>query len=226
MSLDGVAVPPTTDYAGLPPAPVSVSTSTQVREGTRVEVVLPEGAAGTSVQGTVVTVRDRDGRVAARVTVTTPAGEVLADVQVPYVGPGFTVTAYNINANGVSPGASITSPLVRASTLSSTPGQRYIGTRVGKPIAFAKGSARLDASDKAQLLATATRLKSALAPVYVTGHAGSERGTPTALSLQRARAVAQYLSAQGVRVWIRFDGIGDKHAKGRPSDRRAEIRAA
>ena len=190
QSLDGVVIPAPDGYSGLPPAPVSVSATRQVREGTRVEVVLPEGAAGISVQGTVVTVRDRDGRVAARVTVTTPAGEIRADVQVPYVGPGFTVTAYNVNANGVSPGASITSPLVRASTLSSTPGQRYIGTRVGKPIAFAKGSARLDASDKAQLRATATRLKTTFAPVYVTGHAGEERGTPATLSLQRARSVA------------------------------------
>jgi outer membrane protein OmpA-like peptidoglycan-associated protein len=89
----------------------------------------------------------------------------------------------------------------------------------------AKGSARLDANDKAQLRAAATRLKTTLAPVYVTGHAGAERGAAASLSLQRARTVAQYLSAQGVRVWIRFDGIGDQHAKGRPSDRRAEIRA-
>ena len=220
-----MVIPAPDGYTGLPPAPVSVSATRQVREGTRVEVVLPEGAAGISVQGTVVTVRDRDGRVAARVTVTTPAGAIRADVQVPYVGPGFTVTAYNVNANGVSPGASVTSPLVRASTLSSTPGQRYIGTRVGKPIAFARGSARLDTSYKAQLRDMAIRLKGTLSLVYVTGHAGSERGTPAALSLQRARNVAAYLSSQGVRVWIRFDGIGDQHAKGRPSDRRAEIRA-
>ena len=220
-----MTVPGPNGYSGLPPAPISVSTSTQVREGTRVEVVLPEGAAGISVQGTVVTVRDREGNVVARVTVTTPEGQVRADVQVPFVGAGFTVTAYNINANGVSPGASVTSPLVRSSTLSSTPGQRYIGTRVGKPIAFARGSARLDVSDKAQLRDMATRLKGTLSLVYVTGHAGAERGTPATLSLQRARNVAAYLSSRGVRVWIRFDGIGDQHAKGRPSDRRVEIRA-
>lgn len=53
----------------------------------------------------------------------------------------------------------------------------------------------------------------------------SARHPDAGLSLKRARTVAQYLSTQGVRVWIRFDGIGDQHAKGRPSDRRVEIRA-
>ena len=78
---------------------------------------------------------------------------------------------------------------------------------------------------RAAWITTAARLKTTLTPVYVTGHAGSERGVQAVLSLKRARTVAQCLSAQGVRVWTRFDGIGDQHAKGRPSDRRVEIRA-
>ena len=226
-SVDGVPIPALTSWEGLPPAPVEVSATPQTRQGTRVRVTLPTGSAGTSVQATVVTVLDRNGQVAARVVVETPPGQELAVVSVPYVGPGFTVTAYNVNAHGVSTGAFTTSPLVRAS-IAPPAGKRFAGERAGKPIAFAKGSATLDRGDKAQLRAIANKLVRSLAPVYVTGLAGAERRNPgqiRALSVQRARVVAQYLSAQGVRVWIRFDGVGDRYAKGKPSDRRVEVRA-
>ena len=226
-SMDGVTIPAVTSWEGLPPAPVSVSATRQTREGTRVRVTLPSGSAGTSVQATVVTVRDRNDKVAARVVVETPPGQELAVVSVPFVGTGFTVTAYNVNAHGVSIGAFLTSPLVRASTVGTQPGKKFSGTRAGKPIAFAKGSAKLDRGDKAQLRAAAKQLKASLSQVHITGLAGAaERDTTKirSLSVERARVVAQYLSSQGVRVWIRFDGVGDRFAKGRPSDRRVEIR--
>ena len=222
-SMDGVSIPKQTSWEGLPPAPLSVTATRQAREGARVRVALPSGSAGTSVQATVVTVRDRGGKVAARVVVETPPGQELAVVRVPFVGSGFTVSAYNVNAHGVSTGAYITSPLVRASTV-RTAGKKLIGVRAAKPVAFEKGSTRLDRGDKTRLRATAKRIQGTFAPIYITGLAGAEGPRAQELSVQRARVVAQYLSAQGVRVWIRFDGIGDKHAKGKPSDRRVEIR--
>ena len=225
-SVDGVTIPSTTTWGGLPPAPVSVSATRQVRQGARVRVVLPSGSAGLSVNSTVVTVRDAKGSVAARVVVQTPPGQELAVVTVPFVGRGFTVTAYNVNAHGVSTGAFITSPLVRSQTTPSTPGKRFTGSPVGKPITFARGSAALDRGDRQALRAMAKKLTPSLSHVYVTGLAGPSTDTtrPRVLSLQRARAVAEFLSAQGVRVWIRFDGVGNRFAKGRPSDRRVEVR--
>ena len=220
-SVEGVTIPSTTDVNRLPPAPVSVSATRQTREGARVRVRLPEGAAGRSVQATVITVRDRKGNVAVRVVVETSAGQERATVTVPYVGPGFTVSAYNVNAHGVSAGAATTSPLVRTSAP-----KRLTGTPAGKPITFARGSARLDCVDERELSAMAKRLKGSTTPVYVTGFAGKRSDTkrPGALSLQRARAVAQYLSDQGVRVWIHYSGAGDSRAKGKPADQRVEVR--
>ena len=224
--MDGVSIPTQTSWEGLPPAPLNVSATRQTREGTRVRVTLPSGSAGTSVQATVVTVRDRNGKVAARVVVEALPGQELAVVSVPFVGAGFTVSAYNVNAHGVSMGAYITSPLVRTSTV-RTDGKKLAGTRVGKPITFARGSAKLDGGDKAQLSAMARELKASLGQVHVIGLAGAEGRSAAktrSLSVQRARVVAQHLSTQGVRVWIRFDGVGDQLAKGKPSDRRVEVR--
>jgi outer membrane protein OmpA-like peptidoglycan-associated protein len=224
--MDGVAIPAMTDFTGLPPAPVSVSATRRVREGARVQVELPPGSAGVSVQGTVITVRDKKDNVAARVVVETPPGQELAVVTVPYVGPGFKVTAYNINAHGVSTGAFITSPLVRSSTLRDASSQRLAGSLAGKPIRFAHCSADLDRGDKRALRSMARQIKGTLGVVYVTGFAGrtSDTDKPRAMSMERARAVAEFLASRGVRVWIRFDGLGDRLAKGRERDRRVEVR--
>lgn len=228
MSVEGVRVPLVTmPGVGLPPSPARV----QVRSATRksVRVTLPPRVAGSRVLATVVTVLAPDGQVVARVIVQARAGERTAEVSVPFFAKGYTVRVYTVNAIGVSRGGFVTSPLVHDSTINTTSSRAkpLVGTRLGRPVFFAGGSSSLDTGDRRQLAAIAKAAKASKAPVFVTGFARKGANTDAVLkrlSTQRARAVAEYLSARGVRVWIRYWGAGSMGGDGTATDRKVEVR--
>jgi outer membrane protein OmpA-like peptidoglycan-associated protein len=64
--------------------------------------------------------------------------------------------------------------------------------------------------------------------VFITGFVRNQGGDPRfqkRLSADRAQQVAQYLSARGVKTWIRYDGFGPyRKGQGQARDRRVEVR--
>ena len=232
MSVEGVRVPwVSVPGLGLPPGPSSVQVRSVARSGARkaVRVTLPPNAAGTKVLATVVTVVDPARKVVARVVVQAREGERTAVVSVPFFATGYQVRVYTVNPVGVSRGGFSTSPLVRATTIepSSKRAKSLVGKRIGRPVYFAGGSAALDRQDRRQLTQIARAAKASTSPVFVTGFARKGANTDSVLkrlSAQRARSVAEFLAAKGVRVWIRYWGAGSMGGNGTATDRRVEVR--
>ena len=235
-SSDDVPVPGTgnaTRGRALPPPPASIDITPLPGQGrSTVLVRQPAGAAGSSVVSTVVVVRNAQGKAVSRINVEMRDGQGEALVTVPFVGDGYTVDVYNVNDVGVSTGALVGSPLVKATTITkrtSTGRPTLFGSRIGKPVIFTGGSAKLDAQDKKRLRAIAREAKASTDRVFVTGFARKGGGTEdelASLSTKRARAAATYLSRQGVRVWIRYWGAGSLNGTGKASDRRVEVRTS
>lgn len=235
-SSDDVPVPgsgnPTRGRA-LPPPPDSIDVTPLPGQGrSTVLVRQPAGAAGSSVVSTVVVVRNAAGKTISRINVAMKDGQGEALVTVPFVGDGYSVDVYNVNDVGVSTGALVRSPLVKATTITkrtSSGRPTLFGTRLGKPVIFNGGSAKLDAQDKRRLRAIAREAKASTNRVFVTGFARKGGGTKdelASLSTKRARAAATYLSRQGVRVWIRYWGAGSLNGTGKATDRRVEVRTS
>lgn len=236
QSQDGAPVPgtgSTTRGRALPPPPEDIEVR-PLRAGERSSVLIkqPTGAAGARVLSTVVVVRNAEGKVISRLNVALKSGQGEIEVTVPYVAEGFTVDVYNVNEVGVSTGALIRSPLVRATTITkrtSTGKPRLFGEMLGEPIIFNGGSAKLDRRDKKQLRAIAREAKKSNERLFVTGFARKGGGSArelASLSTRRARAAATYLSKRGVRVWIRYWGAGTLNGTGQASDRRVEVRTS
>jgi hypothetical protein len=202
------------------------------RARSSVMIQQPDGSVGSQVTATVVIVRDAQGKVVSRVNIALKKGQGEVEVTVPFVAEGFTVDVYNVNSVGVSTGALLQSPLVRATTITkrTTAGQPTLfGVKVGRPIIFNGGSAILDAQAKKQLRAIARQAKASNERLFVTGFARKGGGTKSelaSLSTKRARAAATYLSRQGVRVWIRYWGAGSLNGTGQVRDRRVEVRTS
>lgn len=212
----------------LPPAPAAFRViKGKVGSKSTVEVQLRSNTAGTAVRKTVVVVMDDKNRIVSRISVSVKAGDSVVDVEVPYVAEGYTVHVYNVNDSGVSAGAVVGASASRASTVGFRDADglpRLLGTRVAKPVAFGQGSATLDAADKQQLRKVAAATKSQNRRLLITGFSSSATGEPTSISTSRARAVTDYLSEQGVRVWMKYWGAGKASLKGSARDRRVEIR--
>lgn len=198
----------------------------------KVLVGLPAGAAGASVLSTVVVVRDAKGKVVSRIELPVKKGQQQAEVIVPFVADGYTVNVYNVNEVGVSTGAIRTSPLVHATTITGRGARNspaLFGTPLGKAVIFNAGSAWLDPKDRRQLDVIAQKAKASSQRLFITGFArkgGGRTSELAALSTKRARAVATYLAKQGVRVWLRYWGVGSLNGTGRAADRRVEIRTS
>lgn len=216
-------------FRGLPPAPKAFRV-VKGGDGGRstVHVVLSADSAGTAVRSTVVIVTDPSGKVVSRISVSVKAGDSVVDVQVPYVAEGYRVRVYNVNEVGVSEGGVVGASVRHASrltTASSRSASRPVGTLVAGPVRFREGSAALDAADRRQLRLVARAAHARGTGLLITGY--SARGSSaesTSLSTARARAVANYLSQQGVRVWMHYWGAGSLDSGGTARDPRAEIR--
>lgn len=235
-SSDDVPVPGTSNPTrgrALPPPPESIDVTPLPGQGrSTVLVRQPAGAAGSSVVSTVVVVRNARGKTVSRINVAMRDGQGEALVTVPFVGDRYTVDVYNVNDVGVSTGALVRSPLVKATTITKRANSgrpTLFGSRIGRPIIFSGGSAKLDARDRKRLRAIAREVKTSTDRLFVTGFArkgGGSQGELASLSTKRARAAAQYLSKQGVRVWIRYWGAGSLNGTGMASDRRVEVRTS
>ena len=215
----------------LPPAPVKLQVVSNKNENrSRVTAVLPRRAASEVILSTVVVVRDANGKVVSRLSISVNNSDTTVSVDIPFLASGYTVSVYNVNDLGVSAGGLKLSPLVYASTINKrdTKGvPDLFGAPTGKPIYFGGGSSALDAADKEKLREIAAKSKVSLKRLFVTGFArmgGGDSQTLRSLSTDRARAVAMYLAQQGVRVWIRYYGAGSLKGTGSHSDRRVEIR--
>ena len=236
QSQDEVAVPGSgTALRGraLPPPPEGVEVR-PVRGGARSSVLVqqPAGTVGSQVLATVVLVRNAQGRIISRINVTLTSGQAKVEVSVPFVAEGYTVDVYNVNQVGVSTGALMRSPLVRATTITKRGADRrptLFGATLGRPIIFTGGSAALSARAKRQLNAIARGANARGERLFLTGFArkgGGSQGELASLSTRRAQAAAQYLSRRGVRVWIRYWGAGSLNGTGSISDRRVEVRTS
>ena len=96
-------------------------------------------------------------------------------------------------------------------------------------IIFDPASPALDRADRLSLDRAVKFLKGKNGSVMVTGFARQNlRDSRTflkTLSLQRARAVSEYLSRHGVKCWIRYNGVGAvTTAEGTAHDRKVELR--
>ena len=218
---------------GLPPAPVGVRVLPDAQARTaKVIAKLPMRTSGAEVVSTVVEVRDKFGKLVARVVVAVKSTETEVSVTVPYAAEGYSVKVYNVNSVGVSQGADTASGLVHASTITSrtangTPA--LFGTSVATPIYFTAASAVLDATDKKMLDAAAAKVMNTTKRLFITGFArlgGGAESELAAISTARAKNVATYLAGKGVRVWIRYYGVGALQGTGQWQDRRVEIRAS
>lgn len=215
----------------LPPAPAAFRVI-KGRSGMRstVQVLLKSDSAGTLVRSTVVVVLDRDGKVVSRISVSVKEGDSDVDVQVPYLAEGYSVHVYNVNELGVSPGAIFGASITHRSTIASRQGKgqpTLLGTLMPRPVRFGAGSSTLDSADRAQLRAIARVAKQKGKPLYVTGFANKGDGASvrsSSLATMRARAVADYLVRNGVRVWTRYWGVDT--GSSRASDRRVEVRTS
>lgn len=229
QSIEGVPIPEVmVPGLGLPPDPTRV----QVRGHARklVRITLPPRTAGSRILSTVVSVLDRAGVVVERVVVPALQGQSVYEVALGQSSAGYQVRAYTVNSVGISRGGTSTSPLVHASTLGvlSSRAKPLLGKRVGSPVFFAGGSALLDERDRRQLTKIAKSVKASASPVFITGFARKGSNSESVLqrlSTQRARAVADFLSDRGVRVWIRFWGVASMGGDGTPADRRVEVRS-
>ena len=224
----GSATPDSTPRAMLPPAPLRVRTSSSGAGGS-VTAVLPRGAAGSTILGAVVLIRDAEGKVVARVTVDVDEGMRTFTVRVPRLARGYSADVYTVNDMGVSDGAPASSVLRHEQTVTGrdeSGGPVMTGTRVGRDITFGVRSAVLSPTARRALDDMAAIVIAEGRPITVTGFAhGSRVGAESPMSNRRAQAVAEYLASRGVRLWIRHWGAGYLFSDEAAVDRRVEVRA-
>jgi outer membrane protein OmpA-like peptidoglycan-associated protein len=175
---------------------------------------------------------DKRGRVIGTYPVRLGQGATEAKRILPKPGPGQRIVAYSTNATGVSANAPAGGNVVNLPTTLApdrpTGGWELFGERLTAPLIFAGGSAQLTEEGMAALDRIARQVKArGNGRVFVSGFARQGGGTEqylAILSKRRAHAVAQYLSARGVRQWIRYWGIGARtEAVGVPDDRQVQV---
>ena len=183
-------------------------------------------------QSVVFAVVGADGTVVARYSVRLGSGATQATRIMPKPAPGQKVVAYVTNASGVSANAPDGSNVVNMPTAVApdrkTGSWRLFGTQLAAPLIFAGGSARLTDHGMAVLDRIAHKIRArGHGRVFVSGFARQGGGTEQylkILSKRRAHAVAQYLSARGVRQWIRYWGVGARTEEvGVPDDRQVQV---
>ncbi|MFM7095100.1 MAG: OmpA family protein [Actinomycetota bacterium] len=186
-----------------------------------------------NVANVVFVVRNADGSVARTVRVAAdPASSKIA-TKIAGLAKGQRVDAYTENWLGVSRAAPAGTNVVRAATSrvkDKSGAPKLIGSRLTESrVIFDPASPLLDAGDKATLDKFAARVVGKGGLVLVSGFARQNqidtRGFLRDLSIDRAKAVADYLSVRGVRAWIRYQGFGATTKQvGTWEDRKVEIR--
>ncbi len=234
VSAETDAVPMTIVDPGLPANAVSTRTlnTVNVSGTTTATAVLKPSEVGT-VANVVFVVRNADGTIARteRVAASTQSETVTAKIAA--LGKGQVVEAYTENWLGVSKNAPVGSNVIRAATsrkVDKLGKPKLIGSRLAvATVIFDPASPLLDSTDKAQLDRLAGQLSGKGGLVLVSGFARQNQTDSkrflSSLSVERAKAVASYLSSRGVRAWIRYQGYGAVTSQiGTWEDRKVEIR--
>ncbi len=186
-----------------------------------------------NVANVVFVVRNADGSVARTVRVEASPKSATVATKIAGLAKGQRLDAYTENWLGVSHTAPSGSNVIRAATSRQK-------TKAGSPVLigsqlavsrviFDPASPLLDSSDKAELDTLAAKIGKKGGLVLVSGFARQNqvdtKGFLRDLSIERAKAVANYLSARGVRAWIRYQGYGATTKQiGTWEDRKVEIR--
>jgi outer membrane protein OmpA-like peptidoglycan-associated protein len=185
------------------------------------------------VSHVVFMIRNADGTTARTVRVRVPSTAGRVSTQLPRLVNGQRIVTFVESNYGLSPNAPkrrnvVQGPTARGRDVAGNPillGDALLVDR----IIFDATSPVLDARDKAQLNRLARLLRGQAGLLLISGFARQNLIDGSKflknLSIERARNVANYLSTQGVRAWIRFDGYGaTTTTPGTADDRRVEIR--
>ena len=181
----------------------------------------------------VFMVRNADGTTARTVRMRVPSAARRLSARLPRLNEGQRIVTFVENNFGLSPSAPKRRNVVQGATGRGR-------DAAGNPILFGESllvdriifdatSPLLDARDRAQLDRLARELRGRAGLLLISGFARQNLIDGSKflknLSIERARNVANYLSSQGVRAWIRFDGYGAITTEpGTANDRRVEIR--
>ena len=181
----------------------------------------------------VFMVRNADGTTARTVRMRVPSAARRLSARLPRLDEGQRIVTFVENNFGLSPSAPKRRNVVQGATGRGR-------DAAGNPILFGESllvdriifdatSPLLDTRDRAQLDRLARELRGRAGLLLISGFARQNLIDGSKflknLSIERARNVANYLSSQGVRAWIRFDGYGATTSKpGTADDRRVEIR--
>ena len=196
----------------------------------------PKSKAPTHV---VFVVRNIKGEVVSTVKVELPEGSSSVDAVLPVFPRGATVSAVTTNKIGDGGGVRVHTsvvyqPLRTVKRVNPSGRPILAGLKISDPVYFLPTLDNLDSNafEKMNLKTLQTvvsYVKRRGGQILITGFA-RQNGTDSAqflkgLSTRRARNVANYLAARGVRVWVRFDGFGAaSKAVGNWQDRRVDIR--
>ncbi|CAB4633901.1 unannotated protein [freshwater metagenome] len=185
------------------------------------------------VSHVVFMIRNVDGTTARTVRVKVPVAAGRVSTQLPRLVNGQRIVTFVENNFGLSPNAPkrrnvVQGPTSRGRDVAGNPmllGDSLLVDR----IIFDATSPVLDTRDKARLDRVARQLRGRAGVLLISGFARQNLIDSSKflknLSVERARNVANYLSSNGVRAWIRFDGYGAITRKpGTTADRRVEIR--
>ena len=221
--------------SGLPPAPAKVDVKRNDTTGAsivtaRIKAVYPYMPA----DSVVFVVQDPSGKVVGTFTKKVSKTQTVASM-ILSIPVGGHVIVYTKNKWGLSSNSPKLGGIVkdvtftRALTAGAGDGMNLIGEVFSDAVIFDPASPALDRTDRLTLDKAIRFLRGKNGSVMVTGFARQNLRDSTeflkTLSLQRARAVSNYLSKRGVKCWIRYNGLGAvTKTEGTPADRKVELR--
>ncbi len=219
---------------GLPANAVSTNTLSTVNVGgtTTATAKLKPSEVG-QIANVVFVVRNADGSIARTARVAASMQSATVATKLAKLSKDQRIESYTENWLGVSRNAPAGSNVIRAATSRTTDKAgkpKLIGSNLGvSRIIFDPASPFLDSGDRAQLDRIVAKLSGKGGLLLISGFARQNltdsKGFLSNLSLERAKAVAMYLSARGVRAWIRYQGYGAVTRQvGTYEDRKVEIR--
>ena len=185
------------------------------------------------VSHVVFMVRNSDGTTARTVRVKVPSKARRVSTRLPRLIDGQRIETFVENDFGVSRKSPKRRNVIQGPTANGrdTAGQPQLmgESLLVDRIIFDPASPMLDTRDREQLTRLARELRGRGGLLLISGFARQNLIDSskflTNLSVERARNVANFLSSQGVRAWIRFDGYGAITTRpGSADDRRVEIR--
>ena len=202
---------------GLPAVDRREVKSTITTQGpvTTVKVGIPKSAGSVAAQEVVIAVLDSSGKVIRRTAASLTSASRTVSFTMPASAGATRVVAYVANVFGVSRRAPIGSNVsrgVKGLVCKGTGVASYLENSLTDRVVFNAASPELDAEDKKTLDRVAAFMKDRGGQIVITGMA-RRNGRDSMkflmnLSTERARNVALYLSANGVRSWINYDGFG------------------